>query len=74
MLDKKVIYLSSGELRKFLIIRTLLTHPQILILDNPFIGLDATSRILLTEMLTQMSEMKEFQVILLLSNPMTFQK
>ena len=69
MLDKKVIYLSSGELRKFLIIRTLLTHPQILILDNPFIGLDATSRILLTEMLTQMSEMKEFQVILLLSNP-----
>ena len=69
MLDKKVIYLSSGELRKFLIIRTLLTHPQILILDNPFIGLDAASRILLTEMLAQMSEMKELQVILLLSNP-----
>ena len=47
----------------------MLTHPQILILDNPFIGLDAASRILLTEMLAQMSEMKELQVILLLSNP-----
>lgn len=69
MLDKKVIYLSSGELRKFLIIRTLLTHPHILILDNPFIGLDTASRTLLSEMLAQMAKVEGLQVILLLSNP-----
>ena len=44
MLPKRLIFLSSGELRKFLITRALLTRPRILVLDNPFIGLDAPSR------------------------------
>lgn len=41
---KKVNFLSSGELRKLIIINALLGKPDILILDNPYIGLDATSR------------------------------
>ena len=69
LLSKKVIYLSSGELRKFLIVRTLLKHPRLLILDNPFIGLDAPSRDLLVEMLQRMTQVHGVQVILLLSNP-----
>ena len=69
LLPKKLIFLSSGELRKFLIVRTLLSRPRILILDNPFIGLDAPSRDLLVEMLEQMSRLKDVQIILLLSNP-----
>ena len=69
LLPKKVIYLSSGELRKFLIVRTLLKHPRLLILDNPFIGLDAPSRALLVEMLQRMTQVHGVQVILLLSNP-----
>ena len=69
LLPKKVIYLSSGELRKFLIVRTLLKHPRLLILDNPFIGLDAPSRALLVEMLQRMTQLHGVQVILLLSNP-----
>lgn len=69
LLPKKLIFLSSGELRKFLIVRTLLKHPRILILDNPFIGLDASSRALLVEMLEQITGLQEVQVILLLSNP-----
>ena len=69
LLPKKVIYLSSGELRKFLIVRTLLKHPRLLILDNPFIGLDAPSRELLVEMLQRMTQVHGVQVILLLSNP-----
>lgn len=69
LLPKKIIYLSSGELRKFLIIRTLLYRPRILILDNPFIGLDAPSRSILVEMLEQLSKRNGVQVILLLSNP-----
>ena len=40
MLDKHVVLLSSGELRKFQLVKTLLTHPRMLIMDNPFIGLD----------------------------------
>lgn len=42
--DKKVNYLSSGELRKLIIINALTDKPSILILDNPYIGLDAPSR------------------------------
>ncbi|MDE6754896.1 MAG: ATP-binding cassette domain-containing protein [Muribaculaceae bacterium] len=42
--DKKINYLSSGELRKLLIINALLENPDVIILDNPYIGLDANSR------------------------------
>lgn len=68
-LQKKIIHLSSGELRKFLIIRTLLSDPTLLILDNPFIGLDVESRSILMNMLEQLVKLKKLQVILLLSNP-----
>ncbi|MCD7933307.1 MAG: ATP-binding cassette domain-containing protein [Tannerellaceae bacterium] len=69
LLAKRIIFLSSGELRKFLVIRALLSRPRILILDNPFIGLDVASRALLVEMLEKMTSLKNVQVILLLSNP-----
>ncbi|MDE6379390.1 MAG: ATP-binding cassette domain-containing protein [Muribaculaceae bacterium] len=42
--SKKINYLSSGELRKLLIINALCENPDVLILDNPYIGLDAESR------------------------------
>ncbi|MDO4757585.1 MAG: ATP-binding cassette domain-containing protein, partial [Parabacteroides sp.] len=67
LLSKKLIYLSSGELRKLLIVRTLLKQPRILILDNPFIGLDADSRAILKEMLQQITRLKGIQVVLLLA-------
>lgn len=41
---KKINYLSSGELRKLLIINALCEMPDLLILDNPYIGLDTESR------------------------------
>ncbi|MCM1254950.1 MAG: ATP-binding cassette domain-containing protein [Duncaniella sp.] len=44
VLDKKVNYLSSGELRKLLLINALIERPDVLILDNPYIGLDVASR------------------------------
>lgn len=47
--DKKVNFLSSGELRKLLIINALMDRPDLLILDNPYIGLDAPSRRLLDD-------------------------
>lgn len=41
---KKINFLSSGELRKLLVINALMSSPDILVLDNPYIGLDAPSR------------------------------
>lgn len=69
LLKKRIIALSSGELRKFLITRVLITEPKVLILDNPFIGLDAFSRQSLNDMLVQMGRLQGLQTILVLSNP-----
>lgn len=69
LLAKRILFLSSGELRKFLIVRTLLYKPRVLILDNPFIGLDVASREVLNDLLLQIARFKSVQIILLLSNP-----
>ncbi|MCR8917566.1 MULTISPECIES: ATP-binding cassette domain-containing protein [Bacteroides] len=67
MLDKHIILLSSGELRKFQLTKTLLSGPRVLIMDNPFIGLDAKTRDLLHVLLRRLTEMTRLQVILVLS-------
>lgn len=67
VLDKPIITLSSGEMRKFQLTKILLTHPRIVIMDNPFIGLDAETRVQLNDLLTQLSQMEGLQIILVLS-------
>lgn len=67
MLDKKIILLSSGELRKFQLTKTLLTSPRILVMDNPFIGLDAPTRELLFNLLEQLTRLDTLQIVLVLS-------
>ena len=69
LLEKQIIMLSSGELRKFLIVRMLLSKPEVIILDNPYIGLDEISREFLNELLAFMSSNQQTQIILILSNP-----
>ena len=66
MLDKQMVSLSSGEMRMFQLTKALLTRPQILIIDNPFIGLDAATRDLLCRLLEKLAAMHEVQIILLL--------
>ncbi|MGN0214502.1 MAG: ATP-binding cassette domain-containing protein [Muribaculaceae bacterium] len=51
IIDKHINFLSSGELRKFLIMNMLTLRPDILIIDNPYIGLDEQSRLLFDELL-----------------------
>ena len=63
MLSKHIILLSSGELRKFQLTKTLLSGPRVLIMDNPFIGLDARTRGLLHTLLGKLTEMTSLQVI-----------
>lgn len=67
MLCKQVILLSSGELRKFQLVKALLSAPRVLILDNPFIGLDICTRQLLLQLLQKLSLSNKIQIITVLS-------
>lgn len=55
LLDRRLIQLSSGELRKLLIAKVMATNPRVLIFDNPFIGLDAGSREQLNQLFVNMN-------------------
>ncbi len=44
LLDRGIRYLSTGEMRKILIARALIKSPSLLILDEPFAGLDTDSK------------------------------
>ena len=55
LLDEPLVTLSSGELRKFQLTRSLLGGPEILVIDNPFIGLDPRTRALLTQLLAKLA-------------------
>ncbi len=65
-LDKYVISLSSGELRKMQLIKLLITAPKLLIIDNPFLGLDIATRLQLSEFLASLTR-KGLSVILVVS-------
>jgi len=65
LMDKYIITLSSGELRKFQLTKLLMTSPKVLIIDNPFIGLDITTRSQLSSLLEELSH--EMSIILVLS-------
>lgn len=67
LMDKYTILLSSGELRKFKLASTLFSEPRVLIMDNPFIGLDAETRDQLKELLKTLSSERALQIILVLS-------
>ncbi len=67
LLDKYIILLSSGELRKFKLASSLFSDPKVLIMDNPFIGLDAQTRDQLKKLLTTLSAERQLQLILVLA-------
>jgi len=66
-LDKYIILLSSGELRKYQLAKVLFSEPRILILDNPFIGLDEETRNLLKTTLSDLVKERSLQIILVLA-------
>ena len=70
-LDKYIITLSSGELRKFQLTKTLFANPQLLIMDNPFIGLDAETRDQLRDLLKLLAEERDMEIMLVMSKSLS---
>ena len=66
--DKPVNGLSSGELRKVLIINQLLDTPDLLILDNPYIGLDVEARRELDAAMESITASSATSIMMLLCN------
>ena len=64
MLDKRTVMLSSGELRKLQLAYILASSPKILIIDNPYIGLDSQARQTMNDVLSALAEDGHIQVIL----------
>jgi molybdate transport system ATP-binding protein len=54
--NTQLIALSSGEHKKLQLVKALWLKPQLLILDNPYTGLDSKSRANLNTLLNQVSE------------------
>ncbi|MEI7584957.1 ATP-binding cassette domain-containing protein [Runella sp.] len=56
LLNRHFVTLSNGETRRMLLARSLLKKPKLLLLDNPFSGLDVHSREVLREALIHLKE------------------
>ena len=67
LMDKYIILLSSGELRKLKLACALIGQPRILMIDNPFVGLDAETREHLSALLGEITAGGALQLILVLS-------
>lgn len=65
--EATIISLSSGELRRFQMAKALAGNPRILILDNPFIGLDVQARTDFRNLLESLTRETNLLVILVLS-------
>ena len=51
----RLIQLSNGENKRLQLAKALLQQPEMLILDNPFVGLDETNRTVMHEVINQLS-------------------
>ena len=66
LLDRRFKYLSTGETRKTLLCQALMAQPDLLILDEPFDGLDVASRASLAGTLRELHQ-NGFSVVLVLN-------
>ena len=56
LLEKSISTISTGEMHKTLIARALMKNPKLLILDEPFEGLDRKSQKFLAEMINELMD------------------
>ena len=69
LLEQPVPSLSNGEMRKVLLARALLRQPQLLILDDPFSGLDVRFRRHLKEILEKLMRHGAVHLLLIATHP-----
>ena len=55
LLNKQIIMLSSGELRRIQLLKAIHSFPRLLIIDNPYIGLDSEARTQITQLLEELA-------------------
>jgi molybdate transport system ATP-binding protein len=67
LLERDIVQVSNGERRKVLLARALLRNPRLLILDNPFTGLDVAFRAKLKQIIGSLMR-DEMRVILVMND------
>ena len=65
LMERYIISLSSGEFRRFQIAQMLCTGARIIIIENPYIGLDEQNRAIVAELLQDLVKISGVQLILL---------
>ncbi|SCV68541.1 BQ2448_662 [Microbotryum intermedium] len=63
-LDLPLVTLSNGQTRRARIMRALLAKPELLILEEPYTGLDVASRSLLSEVLERLHSQRSPRILL----------
>jgi len=63
LLDRRIRELSSGEMRRFQIGLALSTHPRLLILDEPYEGLDQTYQTELARIINELMDLERAVVL-----------
>ena len=69
LLERRLLHLSNGEGRKLLLARALMQSPRLLILDDPFGGLDIDSRKTLARAVDELIADDGPQLLILTSRP-----
>jgi molybdate transport system ATP-binding protein len=64
ILDRGLRYISTGEMRKTLLVRAVLSNPALLILDNPLDGLDHASQQAMNDALTRLLQGQQNLLVL----------
>lgn len=64
---KQLVTLSSGEMRKYQLAKSLAGYPKVLIIDSPFIGLDVATREALCNLLRRLAVESKIQIITVVS-------
>lgn len=64
ILDRGLKYLSTGEIRRTLLARALLSRKELIILSDPFAGLDQQSRTILLDFINSIQKKRNTNIIL----------
>ncbi len=65
LLERRLVQLSNGEMRKLLIARALLKQPRLLILDNPMSGLDSQYRAHFQRLIERLAQRRDLRLLVM---------